>query len=345
MSDTITLCRPDDWHLHLRDAAAMADVVGHTAARFGRAMVMPNLQPPITDTVAAERYRQRILAALPTGNRFQPLMTLYLTDNTTPEQIAEAAASGIIYGVKLYPAGATTHSAAGVTDLHRLDPVMSALSELQLPLLVHGEVTDPAVDIFDREGRFIEQQLRPLLTRHPDLRLVVEHATTADAVAFVQQAGDQVAATITPQHLLLNRNALFQGGLQPHHYCLPVLKRERHREALLAAASGGDRCFFLGTDSAPHPRHAKESGCGCAGIYSAHAAIELYAEAFDTIGAIDRLEAFAAHHGADFYRLPRNSDTITLRRQPWQVPDHYRFGEQQVVPLRAGATVAWTLQQ
>jgi len=342
--DRITLTRPDDWHLHLRDGPAMADILPHTAERFGRAVVMPNLRPPVTTTDRALAYRDRIVGALPEGRGLTPLMTLYLTDNTAPEEIERARASGAIHAVKLYPAGATTNSDSGVTDLAQAAPVFEAMAEAGLPLLVHGEVTDSSVDIFDRERVFLEQRLAPLLERHPALRLVFEHITTREAAEFVRAAGPNVAATITPQHLLMNRNALLAGGIRPHHYCLPVLKRESHREALLEAATSGSPKFFLGTDSAPHARGAKECACGCAGIYSAHAAIELYAEAFERAGRLDKLEGFASHHGADFYGLPRNRDTITLRKESWTVPGSYAFGDDVVVPLRAGETIAWKLQ-
>jgi dihydroorotase len=340
---TLTLRRPDDWHLHLRDGAALAAVLGHTAARFGRAIVMPNLKPPVTTTALAAAYRQRILAALPSGTRFEPLMALYLTDRTSPAEIARAKASGIVHGVKYYPAGATTHADAGVTAIENVYGALAALEEHDLPLLVHGEVTDPAVDVFDREAAFIDRVLAGVAHRFQRLRIVFEHVTTRDGVEFVRSHGPRVAATITPQHLLLNRNALFEGGLRPHHYCLPVLKREAHREALVAAATGGESQFFLGTDSAPHARAAKETACGCAGIYSAHAGIELYAEAFERAGRLDRLEGFASHHGADFYRLPRNADSITLARAPWTAPDGYPFGDGTLVPFRAGQTIAWRL--
>jgi dihydroorotase len=340
---TLTLRRPDDWHLHLRDGAALAAVVGHTAARFGRAIVMPNLKPPVTTTALAAAYRQRILAALPPGSRFSPLMTLYLTDQTSPAEIERAKASGIVHGVKYYPAGATTNSDSGVTAITKVHGALAALEEHDLPLLVHGEVTDPAVDVFDRETVFIERVLASLVRRFPRLRIVFEHITTRDGVAFVRGAGPRVGATITPQHLLFNRNALFEGGVRPHHYCLPVLKREVHRAALIEAATGGEPQFFLGTDSAPHARQAKETACGCAGIYSAHAAIELYAEAFDRAGHLDRLEAFASVHGADFYRLPRNSDSITLSRTSWTAPASYPFGSDVLVPLRAGEAIGWRL--
>lgn len=341
----ITLTRPDDWHLHLRDGPALAAVVPDTARRFARAIVMPNLKPPITTTAQAQAYRQRILAAVPQGARFEPLMTLYLTDNTLPVEIHAAHASGIVHGIKYYPAGATTHSDAGVTDITRCHGTLAAMEEVGMPLLIHGEVTDPAVDVFDREAVFIERVLVPLLARFPRLKVVLEHITTREAVQFIEEAPPQVAATITAHHLLYNRNALFAGGIRPHFYCLPVLKREHHREALLAAATGGNPKFFLGTDSAPHARHAKEAGCGCAGIYTAHAAIELYAEAFEAMNALHRLEAFASFHGADFYGLPRNRDTLTLVREPWTVPRELPFGEDVLVPLRAGETVAWRLTQ
>ena len=340
----LTLPRPDDWHLHLRDGATMAAVLPHTVQRFARAIVMPNLNPPITTTAQALAYRERIVAAIPDGGRFTPLMTLYLTENTPAEEIVRASESDHILGVKLYPAGATTHSDAGVRELSRVLPVLEKMAELGVPLLVHGEVTDPGVDIFDREQRFIEQVLAPLLERLPELKVVLEHITTREAVEFVSTAGENLAATITAHHLLLNRNALFSGGIRPHHFCLPVLKREIHREALLAAAISGSPRFFLGTDSAPHPRHTKESSCGCAGIYTAHAAIELYAEAFEQAGALERLEGFACHFGADFYGLPRNEETITLVKEPWTVPQHYPLGSgTTLVPLRAGGRIGWRI--
>ncbi|MGV8942302.1 MAG: dihydroorotase [Lysobacter sp.] len=337
------MARPDDWHVHLRDGAMLARVVADTARRFARAIVMPNLSPPVTTTAHALAYRQRIVAAVPSGLRFEPLMTLYLTDNTPPAEIAAAKASGRVHGVKWYPAGATTNSEYGVTDIRRCDAVLAAMEEHDLPLLVHGEVTDPSVDVFDRERVFIEHHLIPLLERFSRLRVVLEHITTRQAVEFVSQAPAHVAATITAHHLLLNRNAMFTGGLRPHHYCLPVLKREEHRQVLVAAATSGNPKFFLGTDSAPHPIHAKESACGCAGIYTAHAAIELYAEAFEQAGALDRLEAFASFHGADFYGLPRSEDRITLERHSWQVPQQFGDGQDAIVPLRAGERVAWRL--
>jgi dihydroorotase len=340
----LTIRRPDDWHLHLRDGAALAAVLPDTARRFARAVIMPNLTPPVTTTAAAVAYRQRITTLLPAGAAFTPLMTLYLTDTSVPEEIDRAAASGVVVGCKLYPAGATTHSAAGVTDVRRLDAVLERMSERGLVLQVHGEVTDVAVDVFDREARFIEQVLAPLVARCPQLRVVFEHVTSRAAVDFVCQARPGIAATVTPQHLLLNRNALFQGGLRPHHYCLPVLKRESDRQALLASVARGDARFFLGTDSAPHSRQAKESACGCAGIYSAHAGIELYAEAFEQLGALAKLEDFASGFGADFYRLPRNQGTITLERRAWSAPASIPFGSEQLVPLRAGESIAWALR-
>ena len=343
-TDALTLIRPDDWHLHLRDGALLAAVLPHTARCFARAIVMPNLKPPVTTVALARAYRERILAALPAGMAFEPLMTLYLTEATTPADIAEARASGFVHAVKYYPAGATTNAASGVTDLRRCYPVFEAMQKHGLPLLMHGEVTDPDVDVFDREPVFVERHLTTLLRDFPALRMVLEHITTREAAQFVRGAPAHVGATITPQHLLMNRNAIFAGGLRPHAYCLPVLKRETHRQALIEVATSGDPSFFLGTDSAPHPRHAKESSCGCAGIYSAHAAIELYAEAFEAAGALDRLEAFASIHGPDFYGLPRNTGTITLHRQPWTVPEEVDFGGVPGVPMRAGETIAWRLQ-
>ncbi len=342
-TDTLTLTRPDDWHLHLRDGDGLKAVVGHTAERFHRAIVMPNLKPPVTTTELALAYRERILAALPTDSNFEPLMTLYLTDNTSPEEIQRAVESGVIKAVKLYPAGATTNSDFGVSHIHKPEAALMAMAELGMPLLVHGEVTEAHVDIFDREAAFLDTVLKPLLEHIPDLKVVAEHITTREMADFVLHAGEQVAATITPQHLLLNRNAMLVGGMHPHNYCLPVLKRESHREVLLEVATSGNTKFFLGTDSAPHPRGAKESACGCAGIYSAHAAIELYAEAFEQAGALDKLEGFASHHGADFYGLPRNSDTITLKKEPWEVPANYPFGDEVVVPFRAGESIRWRL--
>jgi dihydroorotase len=334
--------RPDDWHLHLRDGAALAAVLPHTAAQFARAIVMPNLKPPVTTTAAALAYRDRILAALPRSMRFTPLMTLYLTDTLDPAEIDRACDSGHVYGCKLYPAGATTNSDSGVTDIRRIDAVLERMAERDLPLLVHGEVTSPDVDVFDREHRFIDDVLLPLRLRLPMLRVVFEHATTAAAVEFVRSAEGNVAATLTPQHLSMNRNDLFTGGIRPHHYCLPVLKRERDRRVLLEAAISGDERFFLGTDSAPHSQVTKEAACGCAGIYSAHAAIELYAEIFEAAGALPRLEGFASLHGPRFYRLPPNEERITLSKTPWTVPDSYPFADgERLVPLRAGESLAW----
>lgn len=340
----LEITRPDDWHLHLRDGEAMADVARLSARQFGRAIIMPNLKPPLVTTEQALAYRDRILAALPEGSRFQPLMTLYLTDKTTPDEIAKAKASGAVVACKLYPAGATTNSENGVTDLPRIAPVLEAMQNEHLPLLVHGEVTDPDVDIFDRELRFIESHLQSVVADFPGLRIVLEHVTTAEAVDFVRAGPSTLGATITPHHLLYNRNAILAGGIHPHFYCLPVLKRERHRQALLDAATSGHPRFFLGTDSAPHPAQAKENACGCAGVFSAHAAMELYAKAFEEAGALGRLEAFASHHGADFYDLPRNRDKIRLRRETWKVPADYPFGADRVVPLGAGESLHWRVQ-
>jgi dihydroorotase len=339
----LNLTRPDDWHLHLRDGGAMAAVLPDTARRFGRAIVMPNLKPPVTTVAAARAYRERILAAVPTGQRFEPLMTLYLTDRTEPAEIAAAKASGIVHAIKYYPAGATTNAENGVTDLRRVTAAIAAMEQHDLPLLLHGEVTDGDVDVFDREAVFLERHLLPLRRQFPALRIVLEHVTTAEAVDFVRAAGNRTAATITAHHLLWNRNALFRGGIRPHAYCLPVLKRERHRQALIAAATGDDPRFFLGTDSAPHARHTKEADCGCAGIYTAHAGIELYAEAFEAAGRLDRLEAFASWRGPDFYRLPRNADRITLSKEPAAVPATLPFADHELVPMRAGETIGWRL--
>jgi dihydroorotase len=337
----ITIRRPDDLHLHLRDGESMRSVLPFTAARFARALVMPNLRPPVTTTAQALAYRQRILDALPADMAFEPLMTLYLTDRTDPAEVDRARESGRIVGFKLYPAGATTHSDAGVTHIRRVDAVLARMEEQDLVLEVHGEVTDPNIDVFDREARFIDEVLAPLAARVPRLRVVFEHITTRAAVEFVLGARAGIAATITPQHLLMNRNALFAGGIRPHHYCLPVLKSEDDREALLEVIATGDPRFFLGTDSAPHARNAKEAACGCAGIFSAHGAIELYAEAFESVGALDRLQAFASEHGADFYRLPRNTGSLTLVKAPWEVPRAYPFGADTLVPLRAGERIDW----
>ncbi|MEO6595577.1 MAG: dihydroorotase [Planctomycetota bacterium] len=339
----LSLTRPDDWHLHLRDGMALAAVLPDTARRFARAIVRPNLKPPVTTVAAAREYRQRILAARPAGLAFEPLMTLYLTDNTPATEIAAAKASGFVHAVKYYPAGATTNSENGVTDWQRVRAALAAMEQHGVPLLLHGEVTDADVDVFDRERVFLERHLAPLQRAFPGLRLVLEHVTTGDSVDYVLQAGPTIAATITAHHLLWNRNAIFQGGLRPHAYCLPVLKRERHREALMQAATGDNPRFFLGTDSAPHSRAAKESDCGCAGIYTSHAGIELYAEAFEQASALDRLEAFASHRGPDFYGLPRNRDRITLERTPWTVPADLPFGEQRLVPMRASELMPWRL--
>ncbi len=341
----LTILRPDDWHLHLRDGDVMRSVVGHTAGVFGRAVVMPNLRPAIETVAQARAYRARILEALPAGADFTPLMTLYLTSRTTPEEIAAAAADPYVLGVKLYPAGATTNAEAGVADLDGVAAVLAAMEEHDVPLLVHGESIDPKVDVFDREAVFIERQLAPLCERFPRLRVVLEHITTAEAVTFVLGAPPTVAATITPQHLLLNRNALFSGGLRPHHWCLPVLKREKHRRALLMAVASGSPKLFLGTDSAPHEVGSKEAACGCAGCFSAPLALPLYAEAFEEAGALHVLEAFASRNGPAFYRLPVSEGRVTLRREPWVVPASYPLGTiaegGRVVPLRAEGTVAW----
>lgn len=342
--NTITLIRPDDWHLHVRDLAVLAAVVPHTAERFGRALIMPNLKPPVVSTEAARAYRERILAAVPSGLGFEPLMSLYLTDNMSPDEIDRACDSGIVVAAKLYPAGATTNSDAGVTSVERIYPVLERMEARGLVLCVHGEVTAADVDLFDRERFFIERVLAPLHARFPKLRVVFEHITTSEAVDFVLSAGPQIGATITAHHLLLNRNAIFAGGIRPHHYCLPVLKRETHRLALVRAATSGNPRFFLGTDSAPHARGAKENACGCAGCYTAHAGIELYAEVFEAAGALDQLEAFASLNGAVFYGLPPNTDRITLKKTEWTVPASYDFVDgDSLVPLRAGEKVAWQL--
>ncbi len=340
----LTITRPDDWHLHLRDGIAMQAVLPDTCRQMGRAIVMPNLKPPVTTVEAAAAYRERILAARPAGSQFEPLMTLYLTETTTAEEVRKAKASGFVHGIKLYPAGATTNSDAGVRDVANAMVALEAMAEVGMPLLVHGEVTDPNVDVFDREAVFIDTVFEPLLQRLPQLRVVFEHITTRQAAEYVAAAPANVAATITAHHLLMNRNALFTGGIRPHHYCLPVLKRELHREALLAAATSGSDKFFLGTDSAPHARHTKENACGCAGMYTANAAIELYAEAFEQAGALDKLEAFASFNGPAFYGLPRNADTITLHKESWQVPAALTYGEEELVPLRAGEHVHWRCQ-
>jgi len=339
----LTLARPDDWHLHLRDGAILSSVLPDTARRFARAIVMPNLDPPIRTVREAHEYRGRILAAVPRTSRFKPLMTLFLTEEMEPAEVAKAHASGIVHAIKLYPAAATTNTGAGVREIERCYKVFGEMERLGLPLLIHGEVRDPAIDVFDREAVFLERHLVPLLRDFPGLRMVLEHITTRAAVEFVRAGPDTLAATITAHHLLLDRNALFDGGLRPHHYCLPLLKRAEHRMALVAAATGGNPRFFLGTDSAPHFRQAKESACGCAGIYTAHAAIELYAEVFEEAGALERLEGFASFHGPDFYRMPRNDDRITLIREAWRVPDEITIGNGTLLPLRAGESIAWRL--
>ncbi len=342
MTEQITLTRPDDWHLHVRDGAALQTVVPHTAAQFGRAIIMPNLKPPVTTAAQALAYKARILAAVPAGMAFEPLMTLYLTDNLPPDEIRRAKDAGVV-ACKLYPAGATTNSDAGVTDIRKIYPVLEAMQREGVLLLVHGEVTSSDIDLFDREAVFIERQLQPLRRDFPGLKIVMEHITTQEAAQYVAEGDERLAATITVHHLLYNRNAIFTGGIRPHYYCLPVLKRETHRLALVQAATSGHPRFFLGTDSAPHPAHLKEHATGCAGCYTAHAAIEMYAEAFEAAGALDRLEAFASFHGADFYGLPRNTGTITLRRESWTPPEAYPFGESELKPLRAGEALPWRL--
>jgi dihydroorotase len=344
--DSVSLARPDDWHLHVRDGAMLAAVLPHTARQFGRAIIMPNLKPPVTTTEQARAYRERILAALPAGIKFEPLMTLYLTDNTAPDEIRRARASGFVHGVKLYPAGATTNSDAGVTDLAKCSKTLDAMQETGMPLLVHGEVTDPSIDLFDREKEFIDRVMTPLRRDFPALKVVFEHITTKDAAEYVRDADaapGSLGATITAHHLLYNRNAIFQGGIRPHYYCLPVLKREKHRVALVEAATSGNPRFFLGTDSAPHPKGLKEHACGCAGCYTALHALELYTEAFDNAGALDRLEGFASFYGADFYGLPRSTERVTLRREQWTLPAEVTAGDTPVVPLRAGETIGWRL--
>ncbi|WP_338768030.1 dihydroorotase [Massilia sp. METH4] len=340
---SLTIIRPDDWHLHLRDGATMASVLPHSARQFARAIVMPNLKPPVTTVAQAEAYRDRILAALPAGMSFEPLMTLYLTNNTSPDEIRRAAESDFVHAVKLYPAGATTNSDAGVTDLANCYKALEVMQETGLPFLVHGEVTDPDIDLFDREAVFIERIMRPLRKDFPALNVVFEHITTKDAAQYVAEAEGPIAATITAHHLLYNRNEIFKGGIRPHYYCLPVLKREEHRLALVTAATSGDERFFLGTDSAPHAQGAKEAACGCAGCYTALHAMELYAEAFERAGALDKLEAFASLNGPAFYGLPPNEGTITLHREQWTLPQTLPFGEQEVVPLNAGETINWRM--
>jgi dihydroorotase len=340
---SITITRPDDWHLHLRDGAVMASVLPHSARQFGRAIVMPNLNPPVTTTAQALAYRERILAALPPGMQFEPLMTLYLTDNTAPDEIRRAKGSGIVHAVKLYPAGATTNSDAGVTDLAHCSKVLDTMQELGMPFLVHGEVTDPDVDIFDREAVFIERVLQPLRRSMPSLPIVMEHITTKESAQYVGEADGPLAATITAHHLLYNRNEIFKGGIRPHYYCLPVLKREQHRQALVAAATGGSSRFFLGTDSAPHSQGLKENACGCAGCYTALHAMELYAQAFENANALHRLEAFSSFNGPDFYRLPRNGGSVTLKQESWVLPDQLPLGDASVVPLNGGGGMRWKL--
>ncbi len=342
----LTITRPDDWHVHLRDGAALAHTCADMARYFGRAIVMPNLTPPVTTVAAAKAYRERILAAMAgLPRQFEPLMTLYLTDQTDAAEIEVAAASPFVHAVKLYPAGATTNSDAGVAKLDALFPTLATMEEVDLPLLIHGEVTDAGIDIFDREKVFIDRHLAPIVERFPGLRVVLEHITTRDAVQFVRESGKQVAATITPHHLMFNRNDMLVGGIRPHLYCLPILKRNIHQVELLEAATSGNPKFFLGTDSAPHARHRKETDCGCAGVYSAHAALEFYAAVFDSLGALDALEGFASHYGADFYRLPRNTDKVTLRREPWEVPVQLPLGEDALTPLAAGDAVAWQVSE
>ncbi|BBP85056.1 MULTISPECIES: dihydroorotase [unclassified Pseudomonas] len=343
MSDRLTLLRPDDWHIHLRDGAVLSNTVADAARTFGRAIIMPNLVPPVRNAEEADGYRQRILAARPAGSRFEPLMVLYLTDRTSPEDIRAAKASGFVHAAKLYPAGATTNSDSGVTRIDTIFPALEAMAEVGMLLLVHGEVTRSEIDVFDREKVFIDEHLRRVVERFPTLKVVFEHITTRDAVQFVESASANVGATITAHHLLYNRNHMLVGGIRPHFYCLPILKRNVHQEALLDAATGGGERFFLGTDSAPHAKHAKEAACGCAGCYTAYAAIELYAEAFEQRNALDKLEAFASKNGPDFYGLPRNTDTITLVREEWTAPASLPLGEQTVIPLRAGETLRWRL--
>ena len=340
MISTLTLTRPDDWHLHVRDGAALQTVVPHTAAQFGRAIIMPNLKPPVTTAELALAYKSRIMAAVPQGVAFEPLMTLYLTDNLPPAEIVKAKAAGVV-ACKLYPAGATTNSDAGVTDLKKIYPTLEAMQKVGMLLLVHGEVTSSDIDLFDREAAFIDTQLIPLRRDFPELKIVFEHITTQDAADYVMAADRFVGATLTAHHLLYNRNAIFTGGIRPHYYCLPVLKRETHRVALLNAATSGNTRFFLGTDSAPHPAHLKEHASGCAGCYTAHAALEMYAEAFDSVGKLAQLEAFASFNGADFYGLPRNTGTITLKREAWTPPESFQFGEAELKPLRSGEALPW----
>lgn len=341
----LTITRPDDWHLHVRTGAILKTVMPHTAQRFARAIIMPNLKPPVTTVAQALAYREEILQAVPAGLDFSPLMTLYLTGSTTADEIRKAAQCEHVQAFKLYPAGATTHSDAGISDIKAAYPLLEAMEKHDVPLLIHGEVTDEACDIFDREQVFVDTSLTDIVKNFPELRIVVEHVTTAEAVQFVQSAGARIGATITPQHLMFNRNALLAGGIRPHHYCLPIIKREHHRQALVAAATSGNPKFFLGTDSAPHLTSLKEAACGCAGCYSAHAALELYAEVFEQAGALDKLEGFASFHGADFYRLPRNSGTITLEKTTWKVPAAYSGGSVSITPLKASEELTWQIAQ
>jgi dihydroorotase len=345
MTQQLTITRPDDWHLHVRDGDVLKHTVPATARYMGRAIIMPNLQPPVIYARQAIEYRDRILAQRPEGSSFEPLMVLYLTDNTTPEMIHAAKLTNKVVAVKLYPAGATTNSDSGVTDLNNLDPVCEALAENEMPLLIHGEVTHGDVDVFDREKRFIDEVMAPLVAKHPRLKIVFEHITTKDAAEFVEAGGDNIAATITVQHLAYNRNHMLVGGIKPHYYCLPILKRNIHQQKLQEVAISGNSKFFLGTDSAPHVKGAKESACGCAGCYSAYAAIELYAEIFEDLGALDKLEGFASHFGPDFYNMPRNSDTITLEKEEWVVPNEMPFGDDIIVPLKAGETIRWKVKK
>ncbi len=344
MTQTLKITRPDDWHLHLRDGIALNETVSSIARTFSRAIIMPNLVPPVVNIDIARAYQQRIMEHIPAGNEFQPLMTLYLTDNTTADMVKAAHAGGIVTALKLYPAGATTNSDSGVTSLDKIHGALEAMAECGLPLLVHGEVTDTDIDVFDREKIFIDRHLSKLVERLPQLKIVFEHITTADSVEFVQSASKNIAATVTAHHLLYNRNHMLVGGIKPHYYCLPILKRNSHQQALLEAVTGDSKKFFLGTDSAPHAIGAKESSCGCAGCYTAPAAIELYAEAFESMNALDKLEAFASHNGPDFYGLPRNTNTITLVKESWTMPEHFPFGDSRVKPLRAGETIHWRLK-
>ncbi len=339
----LTITRPDDWHVHLRDGKSLLHTVAHQARYFGRSIVMPNLLPPVSSTKLALDYLERIRTHIPAASAFTPLMTLYLTDNTSPEELRRAKDSGQVFGIKLYPAGATTNSDSGVTSIDKVYPCLEQMIELDLPLLIHGEITRASVDIFDRESLFIDEVLQDLTQRYPQLKIVLEHISTRQAAQFVAESSDNIAATITPQHLLYNRNHMLVGGIRPHYYCLPILKRNEHQQALLELVASGSKKVFLGTDSAPHATHSKENTCGCAGCFSAHAALELYAEVFETLNALDKLEAFASFNGPDFYGLPRNTDSITLKKIPWDIPAQYDFGEQKVTPLRAGEALQWTV--